>query len=70
MGVSQFEQKCPMGLEGTPPNLDLVAMSDKGVIGVESKCTEFLCQHTAKFSPAYAKRSMTAFRVPGLQRCG
>jgi len=56
LGVLQFERKCPTDLKGTPPNLDLVVESDSGVVGVESKCTEFLCRHIAKFRPAYAER--------------
>jgi hypothetical protein len=54
--LRKFEEKCPTGLRDTPPNLDLVAESDNGVVGVESKCTEFLCRHIAKFRPAYAER--------------
>ena len=56
LGMLQFERKCPTGLEGTPPNLDLVIESDNSVVGVESKCTEFLCRHMAKFRPAYPER--------------
>jgi hypothetical protein len=55
LGRPCFEQKCPTGLAGKPPNLDLVAKGDSGVVGVESKCTEFLHEHIAKFRPAYAK---------------
>ena len=54
LGAPQFERKCPTGLVGNSPNLDLVAENDYAVLGVESKCTEFLCRHVAKFRPAYA----------------
>lgn len=53
LGAPTFEQKCPTGLLGTPPNLDLVAENDSAAVGVESKCTEFLRRHVAKFRPAY-----------------
>ena len=53
LSVRQFEHKCPTGLQGKPPNLDLVAENDKTVVGVESKCTEFLCRHLADFRPDY-----------------
>jgi len=53
LSVRQFEHKCPTGLQGKPPNLDLVAENDKAVIGVESKCTEFLRPHVADFRPDY-----------------
>ena len=56
LDAPQFERKCPTGLVGKPPNLDLVAENDNGIVAVESKCTEFLCQHIAEFRPAYAER--------------
>lgn len=50
----QFEAKCPTGLTGrTPPHLDLVVRSPSTVIALESKCTEYLVKHRAKFATAY-----------------
>jgi len=50
----QFETKCPTGLRGRrAPNLDLLLQSGDEVIGIESKLTEYLTRHQAKFSPAY-----------------
>jgi hypothetical protein len=51
-----FEKKCPTGLRGgTSPNLDLVCEGRVGVVGVESKCTEYLARKvSAPFSPAYS----------------
>jgi len=59
----QFEAKCPAGVHSSrpphresPPNLDLLLISESNVLGVESKCTEHLrSDHVAKFSPAYDK---------------
>jgi len=49
-----FERKCPHGLrEGNPPNLDVFVDGPKALIAVESKCTEHLRSHKAKFRPAY-----------------
>ena len=48
-----FERKCPTGLRGTPPNLDLVAMGPDGVVAIESKCLEPFAEKAAKFSDAY-----------------
>ncbi len=62
LSILQFECKCPTGLPGKPPNLDLVAESKNGVVGVESKCTEFLRRHIAKFRPVYAERLSGASR--------
>lgn len=57
-----FERKCPAGLAGRrPPNLDLVAEGPAGVIGIESKLTEYLSPHRATFSPAY-EAEITDFR--------
>ena len=52
-----FEVKCPTGLRGgRAPNLDLLLRSDDEVIGIESKFTEYLTRHEAKFSPAYEQQ--------------
>ena len=52
----EFEKKCLTGLQGQPPNLDGVAQSRDGVVGVESKFTEYLQPHVAKFSDAYREK--------------
>jgi hypothetical protein len=54
----QFEKQCPTGLGGTPPNLDLVAESEKDVIGVESKFLEYLTPKKPKFSNSYKKENL------------
>ena len=52
-----FEKKCPTGLRGTSPNLDLLCESEAGVVGVESKCTEYLAKHGSfSFSSAYSDK--------------
>ncbi|MCH8191137.1 MAG: hypothetical protein IIC80_07260 [Chloroflexi bacterium] len=52
-----FEFRCPTGLRGTPPHLDLVAEASDWVMAVESKCTEYLSKHDASpFKPSYEKR--------------
>ncbi len=48
-----FERKCPTGLRGNAPNLDVFLEGDSGIIGIESKLTEYLTSKSAKFSPAY-----------------
>jgi hypothetical protein len=53
----QFEQKCPTGLRGgRAPNLDVLLTGPDGVVGIESKLSEFLAPHRAEFSPAYAEQ--------------
>jgi len=62
----RFERKCPTGLRGgRAPNLDLVLSGPGGVIGIESKLTEYLTRHRAVFSPAYADHINDARRESG-----
>lgn len=66
----RFEAKCPAGIRGgRSPNLDLLAQGAT-ILGVESKCTEHLKRHIAKFSTAYneqiedsARRDSSWFRL-------
>lgn len=51
-----FERKCPTGLRGTPPNLDVLADGPDGIVAIESKCTEHLSPHPARFASAYRER--------------
>lgn len=59
-GASRFappklEAKCPTGLRGTPPNLDVLLKSTDTVIGIESKLLEPLRPTVPKFSASYAR---------------
>lgn len=60
-----FERKCPSGLDGTPPNLDLVVESSDHVLAIESKCVEYLTPKTAAFSPAYFEKITDGRRDSG-----
>lgn len=48
-----FEAHMPTGLRGTPPHLDLRLDAKDQVLGIESKCLEYLTPKPAKFAPAY-----------------
>jgi len=52
-GSCKFEQKLPTGLDGTPPNLDLVASSPDLFLAVESKFLEPLGKKKAEFAESY-----------------
>jgi hypothetical protein len=55
--IDGFERKCSAGIQGRrSPNLDLVTRNDDCVLGIESKFTEHLKPHEAKFSPEYDKQ--------------
>lgn len=65
----QFERKCPTGLRGgRAPNLDVVLTGSRAVVGIESKLTEYLSPHRAKFSPAYEAQITDARREQGYFR--
>ncbi|MCW2985501.1 MAG: hypothetical protein JWR63_3071 [Conexibacter sp.] len=51
-GKVHLEEKCPTGLKGTPPTLD-VLVDGLQVLAIESKCTETFATHEASFSSAY-----------------
>lgn len=51
-----FEAKCPIfpdHVRRTPPHLDLLAFGPNAIVGVESKCTEHLNPHVARFASTY-----------------
>lgn len=50
-----FEGKCPTGLSGTPPNLDVLAENDEYIVGIDSKFTEHVGISRAAFSKSYEK---------------
>lgn len=65
----EFEQKCPTGLRGgRAPNLDVLVSGECGVVGIESKLTEYLSARRATFSPAYAEQVRDARREQGYFR--
>jgi hypothetical protein len=50
----QFERKCPHGLlNRRSPNLDVLADGHEAIVGIESKCLEYLSPHSARFADAY-----------------
>ncbi len=61
----RFERKCHTGLRGNPPNLDVLLEGPDGVVGIESKMTEHLTRHRARFSPAHADKIDDARREQG-----
>ena len=49
----QFERRCPTGLRGTVPYLDVLLQGAQDVVGIESKLTEPLAKRRASFQPSY-----------------
>lgn len=54
----QFEQKCPTGLGGIPPNLDVLVEGPGVVIGIESKFLEILAPKQPEFADSYARENL------------
>jgi hypothetical protein len=51
----RFEAQCPTGLEGTPPNLDVLLQSEETVFGIESKLLEPLTPTAPCFAESYSR---------------
>ena len=63
-GTASLKEKCPTGLLGTPPTLDVLVEGPE-VLAIESKLTEPFRPHEAHFEPAYAEATC---RLPGKWR--
>lgn len=67
-----FEQRMRTGAGGTPPNLDVVInTADRGIVGVESKFTEWMTRKTgqaASMAP-YFRKPETLWGRAGLTEC-
>ncbi len=60
----QFEVRCPTGLRGTPPHLDLLALRDGTAVAVTVRCIEYLSRRKSTVASSY-DRLLAA--TPGLQ---
>lgn len=49
----QFNVRCPTGLRGTPPHLDLMALRDDHVVGATVRLTEYLKRKKSSISETY-----------------
>lgn len=63
-GAIQFEVRCPTGLRGTPPHLDLLALRDEAAVAVTVRCVEYLSRRKTAVAPSY-DRLLDA--TPGLE---
>jgi hypothetical protein len=59
----QFEVRCPTGLRGTPPHLDLLALRGEVAVAVTVRCIEYLSRRKTAVAPSY-DRLLAA--TPGL----
>jgi hypothetical protein len=49
----QFEVRCPTGLRGTPPHLDLLALREGIAVAVTVRCTEYLSRRKSAVALSY-----------------
>lgn len=49
----QFEVRCPTGLRGTPPHLDLLALKDRMVVAVTVRCCDYLVRRKSSVAESY-----------------
>jgi hypothetical protein len=59
----QLVVRCPTGLRGTPPHLDVLALRDNAAVAVTVRCTEYLSRRRSAVAPSY-DRLLAA--TPGL----
>lgn len=60
----QFEVRCPTGLRGTPPHLDLVALRGGTAMAVTVRCTEYLARRKSAVATSYDR---LLAETPGLE---
>lgn len=49
----QFEVRCPTGLRGTPPHLDLLALRENAAVAVTVRCSEYLGRRKSPVAASY-----------------
>lgn len=49
----QFEVRCPTGLRGTPPHLDLLAVREEAAVAITVRCSEYLSRKKSAVAPSY-----------------
>ena len=59
----QFNVRCPTGLRGTPPHLDLMALCDDHVVGVTVRAVDYLKRKKSTISETY---DQTLGETPGM----
>jgi hypothetical protein len=50
----RFDARCPTGIRGTPPLLEMVGLHEHGVVAVTARCTEYLARRRSKLAEGYA----------------
>jgi hypothetical protein len=59
-----FDARCPTGVRGTPPHIELIASGPDGVVGVTVRVFDYLRHRQSRLSPAYAGLDVPAALAP------
>ncbi|HMR32749.1 MAG TPA: hypothetical protein PKA13_01940 [Geminicoccaceae bacterium] len=62
----RFDARCPTGIRGTPPLLDLIAGTENTVVAVTARCTEYLLTKPRSLASAYDRVRPTVALAPWL----
>ena len=60
----QLVVRCPTGLRGTPPHLDVLALRDRAAVAVTVRCTEYLGRRRSPVTDSYDR---LLAQTPGLE---
>ncbi len=71
-GVAGFREvllnlRCPTGIRGTPPHLDVLARGRRALVAVTARGFEYLGRHTSRVAPAYLELSPPSGLAPWLE---
>ncbi len=71
-GVRGFREvllnlRCPTGIRGTPPHLDVLARGRRALVAVSARGLEYLSRHGGRVAPAYLELSPPADLRPWLE---
>ena len=50
-----FATRCPTGIRGTSPLLELIARHDRGLVAVTGRCVEYLRHHSRSLAAGYTR---------------
>lgn len=56
----RFDARCPTGIRGTPPLLELIAGNERTIVAVTARCAEYLSMRPRKLASAYDRVTPTA----------
>ena len=62
----RFDARCPTGIRGTPPLLELIAGNERTVVAVTARCADYLSLRPRKLASAYDRVTPSLSSAPWL----